>query len=435
MNFIELKHSSFGNIPKAGENELKKFHKDNSPQFTAPEFRAITLVQLRIKDIVDEVNVSKQEIKESYDDRIEEFKTPEIRKIQQILVSNKNKIDEIYKEIKGGGEFIKTAKNLANLNPQVLEIGTLARNQLPIKKIGDAAFSLVENVISKPIKSPLGWHILRVTKIKPAKQKLLPEVSDKLKKLIAEEKAVEALYNLSNKFEDELGSGSTIEEAAKRLDFKIRKIPALSANGYDMANKKLPDLNPKIIEVAFNIQQDQDSALTDFGDTGYFILRVNGITPPMLMPFEKIRNQIQNAWRSDQQSIAAEKKVALIINRIKGGAKLSKIAIELKTKVQQSPKLLRTGAGLTEQLPGQLISALFSAKNNDTFSASSNNSSFIAQIRTIKIANVDINKKGYKIFEEQIQENIKNDMSTQYAAALRKRLGVTINKPAVESSF
>ena len=435
MNIIKIKHSTFRDIPEASDSDLQKFHKKYAQQFTAPEYRAITLVQLQIKDIVGEINVSNREIQDSYNDRINEFKIPETRKIQQILVSNKIKSDEIYKKISEGNDFIKVAKNLANLDPKLVNIGTLARNQIPIRKVADTAFSLFQNGISKPIKSPLGWHILRVTKIKPAKQKMLSEVSNKLKKIIAEEKAVEVLYNLSNKFEDELGSGSSIAEAANRLNFKIRNIPALNAEGYDIANKKLSDLNPKIIQVAFNTEQDQDSALIDLGDTGYFILHVNSITPPLLKPFETIRTEVEKSWRLNQQAIAAEKKVRALIKRIKGGTKLTGIAVELKTKVEKSSEFLRTGAGLKMQVPGQLISSLFAAKNSEVVSASSNSNSFIAQIRTIKIANLDTNKKNFGAFKKRLLENIKNDISTQYSNALRKNLGVKIDNSAVESVF
>jgi peptidyl-prolyl cis-trans isomerase D len=435
LNFIEIKHSSILNIPKANEEVLKKFHKDNSRQFTAPEFRAITLVQIQIKDIIDEIDVSDKEVQEAYDDRINEFKTPETRKIQQILVADKKKSDQIYDKITAGVGFIKVAKDLANLGSGSLELGTLNRSQIPIKELADTAFSILENTISTPVKSPLGWHILRVTKIKPAKQRMLVEVKAELKKIIAAEKAVDALYNLSNKYEDELGSGLTIEEAAKRLNFKIRKIPAINAEGRNTANKKIINLNPAIVQVAFNTEQDQDSALTDFGDSGYFILHVNGIKAPALRPFKTIISNIESVWLQKQQAIVAEKRVQSLINRLKGSATLADIAKELNIGIQKSSEFLRTGAGLNIQLPGRLISALFKAKGKEFVSGASNTSSFIGQIQAIKLANQDSDKKTLAVLKQQLLENIMSDMSTQLTNALRKKLGVSINNAAVASAF
>ena len=164
-------------------------------------------------------------------------------------------------------------------------------------------------------------------------------------------------------------------------------------------------------------------------------MRVNAITPPTLRVFEKIRDKIQISWRLNQQSIAAEKKVKSLIGRIKGGTSLAEIANELKIKVQRSSEFLRTGAGLKIQLPGQLVSALFAAKKNEAVSASTEIVSYIAQINTIKSARPDADKKAVKALEKQLRENLKNDMSTQYANALREKLGVNIDNQAIRSAF
>ena len=435
MNFIEIKHGSIVKVPRGSEQALKKFHKDNSRQFTSPEYRAITIVQIQIKDIIDEIDVSDIEIKEVYDDKINDFKTPETRKIQQILVSDKIKSHQIYDKIKTGVAFEKVAKNLANLGAQSLELGTLNRSQIPIKEIADTAFSIIENTISTPVQSPLGWHILRVKKINPEQQKMLVEVKSELKNLIAAEKAVDTLYNLSNKYEDELASGLTIEQAAKRLNFKIQTIPAVNAEGRDITNKKILNLNSAIVQVAFNTEQDQDSALTDFGDSGYFILHVNGITAPTLKPFETIRSDVESAWLRNQQKTAAKIKIKSFINRLKGPTTLENIAQELNIKIKKSSDFLRTGAGLKIQVPGQLISALFDARKKAFVSVTSDDSSFIGQIRDIKSADLVSDKKSLAVLKQELAESISSDMSTQLASALHKKLGVSINNVAVDSAF
>ena len=435
MNFIELKHSLLTDIPTASEEDLKLFHKKNAKQFTAPEYRSITLVRLQIEDIINEIEVSDAEIKDYYNDKFDEFKTPEKRKIEQILVSDKTKSEKIYQRILAGELYKKVAKDVANLSPLSLKLGTLTRGQIPVKKLADMAFNMAENTISKPVKTPLGWHILRVTKIIPAKQEMLNQVQAKLKKEIAEEKAVEALYNLSNKYEDELGSGSSIEEAAKRLNFKVQKILPFDAQGFDMSNKKIQGLNQTIVKVAFTTNLGQDSALTDFEDSGYFILHVNDIQAPNIRPFGKIRSKVLKAWRQNQQAIAAEKKIVSFLSRLKGGMKLTDVAKELRLNVQTSSVFLRTGEGLKTQIPGELITGLFKANGKEVVSGTSDNASFIAQIQTIKSADPDKNKEGRIAIKRQLMENIASDMSTQLANALRKKLGVTINHDVVDSVF
>lgn len=434
-NYIAIKHSSVSTAPPANDDVLKNFHKDNAAQFTAPEYRAITLVRLRIKDIVDEIDVAKDKIKEAYEDRINEFKTPERRKIQQILVSDEAKAKEVYEKIAAGGDFAKVAKDVAKLDAATLDLGMLTKAQLPLKELADAAFSLAANTTSTPVKSALGWHVLRVTEIQNATQKMFPEVRAELKKAIAADKAVDGLYNLANKFEDELGGGASITEAAQRLNFTLRKIPAVSSTGADTTGTKVDDLTANILQVAFGTEQDQDSALTDVGDSGYFILHVDGVTNPTLRPFAKVRSDVQLAWKSEQQATAAEKKVKAIMDRLKGSTKLADIAKELKVKLKTTAEFIRTGAGLKAQLPGALVSGLFKAKGNTAVSAASNDTHFIAQVKDIKAANPVADKQGFDQLKTQLRSNISNDISTQLANALRTKLGVTINRAAVDSAL
>jgi len=434
-NYIEIKHSSFKSLPTASEMTLRTFHKKHPEIFTAPEYRAITLVQLGIEDIIDEIDVSNNEIKESYEDRISEFQTPERRTIQQLLVSNKAKSIEIYNRIIAGISFIEAAEDIKEFDPQSLELGTLTREQLPIKILSDTAFNLPENVVSSPVKSPLGWHILRVKRILPAKLKTLNEVSKNIKTTIAAEKAVDDLYKLSTKFEDELGGGSSIEEAAKKLNFRVRKIKAVSATGFNLANKKIKDLSPAVVQVAFNTEQNQDSALTDFGDEGYFILHVDDVTPPALRPFSEALSDVERAWRSEQQVLIGEKKSKSLIKRLKLGTSLDKIAKELNLKVKTSMEFTRSGAGLRTPFPGELITGLFGVNKNDFFSATSDDSNFIAQIKSIKPADIVSEKKGLDALKKQLQDNFKNDIATQFANALRNKLAVTVDQATITTAF
>jgi peptidyl-prolyl cis-trans isomerase D len=433
--FIEIKHSSIKTIPNPSIGTLKTFYTNNAPQFTAPEFRSVTLVQLQIKDIINEISVPETEIKEYYKEHIDEFKTPETRKIQQILVSEEQKANKIYAKIIAGNDFAQSAKEIGGIEPKSLNLGNLTRVQIPIPELAEAAFKLNKNKVSSPIRSALGWHILRVTNIQPKEQKKLSEISVDLRKTLASERAIDILYNLSNKFEDELGGGASIEEAAKRLNFKISKIPTMSAEGFDDSGQIISNINPNIVNVAFGTEQDQDSALTDYGDSGYFILHVNNIIAPAVIPFKKVSLEVKRAWKSDQQVQATSNKVRAIVDRLKNTTSLDDIAAELKIKIQKTNEFIRTGKGLKVTLPGNLITELFKINVKESAIAISNNSHFIAQVKGIKAADPIADKKGFESLSKQLKDNISNDITTQFANALRLKLGVKINRNTLNSSL
>ena len=432
---LQLNHKSIRSIPSAVESQLKKYHKDNAVRFTAPEYREITLVQMRKKDLVDEIDVPEKRIKEEYENRINEFKTQEKRTIQQILTSNEKKAQLVYQKLLQGGNFFKVAKDELNLEKSTMELGTLSRSLLPLPELADAAFELPPNTFSNPIKTALGWHILRVTKVQSATVKTLADVSDNIKKQIAEELSVDALYDLSNKFEDELGGGATIDEAAKRLNFEIRKIPFLSNRGQNVEEKPVEDIAQGVVKVAFETPDGEDSSLTEDGDNGYFILHVDKTIPPALRPFDKIFAKVAMAWKEEQQAKSASKNIKKLMKGLSISVKIQDIAKELNLNSKKTEPFLRNGQGLKQQLPGGLIGKLFKAKTGDAVSAEGNGAHFIAVLTDVKAANPVADKQGFDELSNQISGGLAEDLTIQLGNAMRREIGVTINRQAVDTIY
>jgi len=429
---LRIDHKAIRSIPPVDDQMLKKYHKDNAKLFTAPEFREVTLVQMRINDVVDEIQVPEARIKEEYENRINEFKTPEKRTIQQILASDEKKVREVYRKLLQGGEFFKVAKDDLNIEKSTMELGTLSRNLLPLPELADAAFKLAPNTFSEPVKTVLGWHILRVSAIQAATLKTLADVGGDIKKNIAEELAVDTLYDLSNKFEDEMGGGATLEEAAKRLNFKVRKIPFLSNGGQNVQEKQVEDITPGVVKTAFETPDGEDSNLTDDGQNGYFILHVDKTIPPALRPFDTVFAKVATVWKEDQQSKAADKNVKKLMEGLKSSAKIGDIAKELNLTTKTTEPFLRNGQGLKQQLPGGLIGKLFKAASGDAVSAEGNGAHFIAVLKEIKAADPVADKKGFDQLKDQLSGGLAEDLTVQLGNALRNKIGVTVNRKAVD---
>ena len=147
---------------------------------------------------------------------------------------------------------------------------------------------------------------LRVTKVEAGHESTFDEVKDKLRQTLAREKALDDLYDLANKVEDVLGGGATLEEAASKLSLKLRTVEAIDGEGKDRAGNPVKDVpaSPRFVQTAFETAEQTESIMTDAGDNGYFLLRVDAVTPPALKPLDTIRDQVVNAWKSQKRAEA-----------------------------------------------------------------------------------------------------------------------------------
>ncbi|MDE0538178.1 MAG: SurA N-terminal domain-containing protein [Rhodospirillales bacterium] len=434
---VRLDNSAVRNVGAPDSAALQEFHRRNAARFTAPEYRALTLAELKTEDILDEIDVTDEAIEEEYQARIARYSTPARRELRQILVGDESKVRDAYTKLSLGEDFAKVAEEVAGLRPADTDLGLLSRDQVPLPELADAAFALDTGAVSQPIKTDLGWHIIRVGEVQEATVQPLSEVRDEVRRVLAEDKAVDELFGLANRFEDVLGGGASIEEAARQLNINVRKIGALSAAGTDPQGQPVAGIDSQgpILRAAFETEQGQESALNDLGENGYFILRVDRVTPPTLRPLDSIRDRVVAAWKDAARAKATRKRAEDLVARLKSGVTLAELSNLRGVEISETKPFLRTGHGLDKPLPGQLITELFGAGRGGVVTAAGDGAHYVARLKDVVAAVPSADRDGLSAVRGQIAGDIGADLTAQFTQALRQRHGVTVNRASLEQSY
>jgi len=304
------------------DEEVAAFHSDNASRFTAPEYRALTIARMSVDEVAREIAVTEDDIRHAFETRAAEFDHPERRRLRQMVFADEGAAKRAAEALTKGGDFIQIARIEAKMDPSAVDLGLIARDQMP-SDLADPVFALAAGGTSEPLKSPLGWHIVQVVAVEPARKATLDEMRATLAKDVARDKAHDGLIGLANRFEDALGGGASLEDAAAKVGIRVLKISGVDArgNGPDgkpVASEGLPPLDV-MAQVAFSTEENSESPLTEMGDDGYFALRVDKVTPPALKPLDAVRGEVIAAWRARKlaelskaaaDAIAADARVA-----------------------------------------------------------------------------------------------------------------------------
>ena len=429
---VTFKNDAAGDVGEPDAATLSKFHTDNAQDYTAPEYRSLTFINLTASEIAKEIAVSDDTVAKAYEERLGEFSEPETRTFQQIRFKDETSAKAGYARLKTGDDFFKVAKELADMEPQATELGSMKKSEL-LPGLAQSAFSIGVDGFTEPLKSVLGWHILRLKSVQAAHIKPLKEVAAELKKHIATEQAINSLYNLANKLEDQLGGGASLEEAALALNLPLKKQGDVSAKGLTPGNSKVEGLPAtNFLEVAFSTAKGQESALTEAGNEGYFIVRVDNVVESQLRPLDSVRADVIAAWQAQQRQQMAQKSGEELIAKIKAGGDFATLAKDKGLTLSLSEPFGRSGGG---GLPRGLIEELFKAKPGQTVAAAAGDSYIVARLKETLDANPLADSDKVKALSRELNGAMRADLMSQLAGGLRQRFPVSINTEALNAQF
>jgi len=145
-----------------------------------------SIIEAKIKS---KIVIRPSEVTEFYEKNIEEFKTPEEREFESITTKDKDLAQKIYDDLKKGGDFLETAKKYS-LDAKSFN----AKKGSELKEeLEGVIFKMNLAEISEPLKIEDTFHIFKLTKIIPFRQKSLTEAQDKIQEFVFNKKMQEDL--------------------------------------------------------------------------------------------------------------------------------------------------------------------------------------------------------------------------------------------------
>ena len=221
--------SSIGDVGTPKDEDLKALYDENNDKFSEPEYRALTLIRIGADDLIATVEPTEQQLRDEFDAHAAELRVPEKRELSQILFADEAAATAAEERLTKGEAFDEVAKS-ANQTPEQTSLGMVEQREL-FPELADPAFALASGAISKPIKSPLGWHILRVGKIDAAKEPTFEEQRARLKTEVARRLASDGAYDAAVKVEDAVADGGSLDDAAAKVGLKPIKVEGIDARG------------------------------------------------------------------------------------------------------------------------------------------------------------------------------------------------------------
>ena len=430
---VTLPPSAAPASPQPSNADLDAYYQAHQDQFRTPARRDVTLAVLRIEDVAAQITVPDDRLQDEYKARIDEFQKPEQRQLQQMLLPDEAKAKTAAAALAAGKSFAAVAKDMTKADPASLDLGWVRRDDLP-EPLADAAFSAKQGGITAPVQTSFGWHIVRVVAIKPASTESFAQVKDKLRLDVARDQAGDRIAKLANQIDDALAGGGKLEDVASKFQLKTTRFTGIDAQGRDASGKPavIPQPADAVLRAAFATDQGQQSPLAELGDNGYFLVRVDSVTPSGVRALADARADAIKLWQADARGKALEQMAAQMADAANSGKPLKDLAAAKKLIVTTTAPLPRTGGA---NLPPALVSKLFAAKPGQTVSAPSGDGFAVAQLKSVVPADPAKDKTQLDALSHTLAQQMQSEFLGDFSRALRRRFPVEINQANLDRAL
>ncbi|OAG27494.1 SurA N-terminal domain-containing protein [Thermodesulfatator autotrophicus] len=299
---------------KLNDQEIQKYYKANKEKYKTKLKIALTYYFLPYESLKKEIKITDEELKSYYEAHKKEYTVPEKRKLKHIFITKKKeeseedflkRAQEIREKIKSPKDFSKVAAKYSD-DPHTKdkggELGWVTPDEI-FPNLREIIFTAKEGEIIGPLRTPMGYHIFLVEKIKPAQTKPFEEVKKEIRKKLLEERLKSFAWDKAEKLYDEIVLVGGLEPWAKKENKKLVTTPLFSPDS-PPADKHI---TPEVISAALKLQEGELGSIMEVPG-GILIFKLAKKEPPRIPSLEEVKDRVIKDLRHQKAlELCAEK--------------------------------------------------------------------------------------------------------------------------------
>ncbi|ADJ28262.1 SurA N-terminal domain-containing protein [Nitrosococcus watsonii] len=412
--------ANFHDAIQVSADKVRQYYDDHPEEFRIPEQVKVHYLRLTAASLATDIPLDEQTLRNFYEESKDQYRVPERRRASHILITippqgdeavrqqAQEKAEAVLERLQQGEAFEEVAKEVSEDPGSAKkggDLGFFGRGVMD-PAFEKAVFSLEETgVLSEPILSKFGYHIIKLTGIEPGEVKpfeaVREELAQKYRQQIAEEQFYEQAEILDNlTYENPF----TLEVAAESLGLSVETSEPFSQNGGSGIAA-----NTKVVAAAFSeevLREEMNSQTIELAPNDLVVVRLDKHLPADTKPFEEVREQIQEKLTLEQAKAQAQKRGEALVADLQQGESPETVLKEEKEIVWNEKKWY---ARDDQDIPAEIIKLAYElphppSSKEPAFAGQALASGDYAVVGVYKVQNGDPSKLEEKARRSLVQE-------------------------------
>ena len=434
-DYLIVDSAPFAASVELSDEEVEAFYQENISRFDTQEKVNLAYVTLAVDDLKANVTVSEDEVEQEYQDNIALYKTTEERRISHILIefgddkdAAKEKAVSLLAEVEQGADFATLAEQNSADTFSAENGGDLdfISAGMMDPAFDEAAFAIASvGDTSEVIETEFGYHIIKLTDMKPVEVTPLAEVRDAIEVQLLTDKATDEFYALQSEMANlAFEVPDTLEDVAGAVNGKIQETGLVTAAAVPAA-LNVPAVTSKMFDPDF-IDEALNSDVIELSNDKVVVIRVIGHEPQRTQSLDEVRTQILAQLRARKAQEAAAEWANNVVEQVQAGESPELTIGDVTLEWQSKEAIARN----SNELPRNLVDTVF------TLSTEAGNNLEVAKLGSGDVGVVRLTAVNMpEALGEEELASLKQQLMTNYSQAnyqsfidsLRSAAEVTVN--------
>jgi peptidyl-prolyl cis-trans isomerase D len=371
FKYLILPLASVSDDVAVSEEEITAYFKDHADAFMTPERVRAQYLELDVATLDTGTAVDEEALQALYDEQASKYVTPEERHARHILVrlsadadaeatkAAREKADSILSRLNGGEEFSSLARELSDDPGSASNGGDLGffGRGIMTPEFENVVFAMQPGEVSQPVRSPFGFHIIKLVEIKPEVATPLDEVRDELTAQLLNVERGDLFYENSETLSNlAFEQPDSLQAAADELGLEIRETGWVTeTEGTGVAE------HDNVRAALFSedvLDNGNNSSAIEIGPDHVVVLRVVERQEAARQPLEAVREEIIQLLENQKaRSQLATKGGKLLADLQDNAVTLTAVAEAESLEVQTTDLITRNAAEPVDEV----VAAAFAA--------------------------------------------------------------------------
>ncbi|HEY8964282.1 MAG TPA: peptidyl-prolyl cis-trans isomerase, partial [Alphaproteobacteria bacterium] len=341
IEFFTLTAEGVGASIKADDETLAAYYEGIKDQFQIPEERRFRVMVLDLNDIKP-APITEDDVAKAYAERQDQFKIGEQRNIEQAVLADEAAAKTLAESVRAG----QSLKTLGGTNYR--PASDVTKDGLP-SELAEPVFTAEKGTVLNPIKTPLGWHVIRVIDVKPARTQEYASVKADLRKELESDALHDEMEARITKVDEALSNGDAIEQIGESMALPIKTIGPIDAKGNYKADPNADPVlgklaqNKDLLATLFELMEGETADLAEVSDGIYAIFALDTVTPTRDRDFAEVKSDVEKRWLSEQRQTALNSVVETLMTKLEKGE------VDFATVAKEQNAVLKTARNVSRE--------------------------------------------------------------------------------------